>query len=78
VGSALLAIPAQTTIQEDTPEAMHGKVFGLQNNLINIALSLPLVLAGAVVSRYGLLPVLWALAGLALVAALLERPWERC
>ena len=78
VGSALLAIPAQTTIQEDTPEAMRGKVFGLQNNLINIALSLPLVLAGAVVSRYGLLPVLWALAGLALLAALLERPWERC
>ena len=78
VGAALLAIPAQTTIQEDTPEAMRGKVFGLQNNLINIALSLPLVLAGAVVSRYGLLPVLWALAGLALAAALLEKPWKRC
>ena len=71
LGAALLAIPAQTTIQEDTPEAMRGKVFGLQNNLINIALSLPLVLAGTVVSRYGLLPVLWALAALALVAALL-------
>lgn len=78
VGAAMLAIPAQTTIQEDTPESLRGKVFGLQNNMINIALSLPLVLAGAVVSRYGLLPVLWALAALALVAALLERPWERC
>jgi MFS family permease len=76
VGAALLAIPAQTTIQEDTPEAMRGKVFGLQNNLINVALSLPLVLAGTVVSRYGLLPVLWVLAGLALAAALLERPWR--
>jgi MFS family permease len=78
VGAALLAIPAQTTIQEDTPEASRGKVFGLQNNLINIALSLPLVLAGTVVSRYGLLPVLWVLAGIALAAALLERPWRRC
>ncbi|MFO7629960.1 MAG: MFS transporter [Prochlorococcaceae cyanobacterium] len=75
-GAAMLAIPAQTTIQEDTPEAMRGKVFGLQNNLINIALSLPLVLAGTIVSRYGLMPVLWALASLALLAALLERPWE--
>jgi MFS family permease len=77
VGSALLAIPAQTTIQEETPEELRGKVFGLQNNLINVALSLPLVLAGAVVSRYGLLPVLWGLAAIALVAAVLERPWQR-
>ena len=78
VGSALLAIPAQTTIQEDTPEEQRGKVFGLQNNLINIALSLPLVLAGALVSRYGLVPVLWGLAALALLAALIEQPWRRC
>ncbi len=78
IGASLLAIPAQTTIQEDTPEPMRGKVFGLQNNLINIALSLPLVLAGTVVSRYGLLPVLWILAAIAFVAALLERPWRRC
>jgi MFS family permease len=78
VGAALLAIPAQTTIQEDTPEEQRGKVFGLQNNLINIALSLPLVLAGAVVSRYGLLPVLWGLAAVALLAALIEQPWRRC
>lgn len=78
VGAALVAIPAQTTIQEDTPESQRGRVFGLQNNLINIALSLPLVLAGALVSSVGLLPVLWILAGLALVAALIERPWQRC
>jgi MFS family permease len=77
VGAAMLAIPAQTTIQEDTPEALRGKVFGLQNNLINIALSLPLVLAGAVVSRWGLLPVLWTLAVIALAAAVLEQPWRR-
>jgi len=78
VGAAVLAIPAQTTIQEDTPEEQRGKVFGLQNNLINIALSLPLVLAGAVVSRYGLLPVLWGLAAIAVLAAVIEQPWRRC
>jgi MFS family permease len=77
LGAALLAIPAQTTIQEETPEDQRGRVFGLQNNLINIALSLPLVLAGALVSQYGLLPVLWVLAAVALVAALSERPWQR-
>ena len=77
LGAALLAIPAQTTIQEETPEDQRGKVFGLQNNLINIALSLPLALAGTVVSRYGLLPVLWGLAALALLAAIAEKPWQR-
>ena len=75
-GTAMVAIPAQTIIQEDTPETKRGKVFGLQNNLTNIALSLPLVLAGTFVSRYGLNLVLWLLAGIALVASLLERPWE--
>jgi MFS family permease len=78
VGAALVAIPAQTTIQEETPESQRGRVFGLQNNLINIALSLPLVLAGTLVSSIGLSPVLWLLALLALLAALLEQPWQRC
>ena len=53
-------------------------MFGLQNNLINIALSLPLVLAGTLVSSIGLEPVLILLAVLAAIAALLERPWNRC
>ena len=78
IGAALVAIPAQTTIQEETPETERGRVFGLQNNLINIALSLPLVLAGTLVSSIGLQPVLLLLAGLALIAALIERPWQRC
>ncbi len=78
VGAALIAIPAQTTIQEDTPEAQRGKVFGLQNNLINLSLSLPLVIAGTLVTKYGLLEVLWLLAAFALIAAFIEYPWKRC
>ncbi|MAR07796.1 MAG: MFS transporter [Cyanobium sp. NAT70] len=78
IGAALVAIPAQTTIQEDTPETERGRVFGLQNNLINIALSLPLVLAGTLVSSIGLEPVLILLAVMAALAAVLERPWKRC
>lgn len=52
--AAVVGIPMQTTIQEKTPEAMRGKVFGLQNNLVNIALSLPLVLAGVAETIFGL------------------------
>ena len=77
IGSSLVAIPAQTILQEDTPEEERGRVFGLQNNLINIALSIPLVLAGTLVSRVGLEPVLLLLAAFTFAAALMEQPWKR-
>lgn len=56
--AALVGIPMQTLIQEKTPEAMRGKVFGLQNNLVNIALSLPLALASIVEAALGISNVL--------------------
>jgi MFS family permease len=54
VCAALVGIPMQTLIQEKTPEAMRGKVFGLQNNLVNIALSLPLALASVIEAALGI------------------------
>lgn len=61
--AALVGIPMQTIIQSETPESMRGKVFGLQNNAVNIALSLPLALAGIAESAWGLPTVLLILAG---------------
>ncbi len=52
--AAAIGIPMQTTIQEETPATMRGKVFGLQNNVVNIALSLPLALASIAESLIGL------------------------
>ena len=68
---ALVGVPMQTTIQAETAEEMRGKVFGLQNNAVNIALSLPLALAGIAEAHYGLPAVLLGLAGLALGAGVL-------
>jgi MFS family permease len=65
--AAAVGIPMQTTIQEETPAAMRGKLFGLQNNVVNIALSLPLVLASVAETWLGLPTVLGILA--AVVAA---------
>ncbi|MBF2036134.1 MAG: MFS transporter [Leptolyngbyaceae cyanobacterium T60_A2020_046] len=62
--AAAIAIPMQTTIQEETPAEMRGKVFGLQNNVVNIALSLPLVLASVAETVLGLPLVFVGLAGL--------------
>ncbi len=68
---ALVGVPMQTTIQAETPEEMRGKVFGLQNNAVNIALSLPLALAGVAETFLGLPVVLLALACFALAGGVL-------
>lgn len=70
--AAMVGIPMQTTIQGETPPAMRGKVFGLQNNAVNIALSLPLALAGIAETFFGLQPVLLGLSGLAIAGGLLN------
>lgn len=69
---ALVGIPMQTTIQAETPPEMRGKVFGLQNNAINIALSLPLALAGFAETVVGLQAVFISLAGLAITGGVLN------
>ncbi|MGK7874595.1 MAG: MFS transporter [Xenococcaceae cyanobacterium] len=69
--AALVGVPMQTTIQEETPPDMRGKVFGLQNNAVNIALSLPLALAGVAETLFGLKPVFLALAALAIAGGIL-------
>jgi MFS family permease len=48
LGSAFVGVPMQTLIQTRTLPDMRGKVFGVQNNLINIALSLPLAIAALI------------------------------
>ena len=68
---AFVGVPMQTIIQRSTPEDMRGKVFGLQNNAVNIALSLPLALAGVAENWFGLEQVLLGLAILALVGGIL-------
>lgn len=69
--SAITGVPMQTAIQEETPEAMRGKVFGLQNNAINIALSLPLALAGIAESWFGLQAVFLVLSTMAIAGGIL-------
>lgn len=69
--AALMGIPMQTTIQSQTPPDMRGKVFGLQNNAVNIALSLPLFLAAEAEARFGLETVILTLAVIVLIAGMI-------
>lgn len=68
--AAIAGVPMQTAIQEETPEEMRGKVFGLQNNAINIALSLPLALAGIAETWFGLQAVFLGLSILAIAGGI--------
>ncbi len=69
-GAALVAIPLQTLLQAETPEEVRGKVFGLQNNAVNIALSLPLAVTGFIATRLGLAETFLGLALLVLLMAI--------
>ncbi len=58
LGASLIGVPMQTLIQQQTPASMRGKVFGFQNNAVNIALSAPLALIGPLTDHFGLRTVL--------------------
>jgi predicted MFS family arabinose efflux permease len=68
VGAILIVVPMQTLIQQETPASMRGKVFGFQNNVVNIAVSLPLVLAEVLTKQFGLQAVMFGTACIVAVA----------
>jgi MFS family permease len=69
-GASLIAIPMQTLIQERTPELMRGKVFGLQNNAVNIAVSIPLIITAPLTARFGLNPVLLGMSAIVAIGGI--------
>ncbi|WP_414576868.1 MFS transporter [Anabaena sp. CCY 9402-a] len=71
VFGALVGIPMQTAIQTETLPEMRGKVFGLQNNVVNIALSLPLALAGVAETFVGLRAVFMGLSAIVISCGIL-------
>lgn len=76
VSSSAVMIPMQTTIQSETPEEMRGKVFGLQNNAINIALSLPLALTGLAETALGVPTVLICLASISAAGGIFTQKYN--
>lgn len=68
--AAWVAVPLQTRLQELVDEQMRGKVFGVQNMLLNLAATIPLGAVGFVVEGVGVAPVLLALGGVMALAGL--------
>lgn len=53
VSYAAVAIPAQTQLQEDLPEDVRGRVFGVLNMLVSVASFLPILVVGPIADLLG-------------------------
>jgi MFS family permease len=65
-----VAIPAQTQLQEDLPEAVRGRVFGVLNMLVSAASFLPIIIVGPISDLVGTTTVILTVAILVLVAGI--------
>ena len=48
IAYALVAIPAQTQLQEELPEEVRGRVFGVLNMLVSVASFVPIIVVGSI------------------------------
>jgi hypothetical protein len=53
IAYACVAIPAQTQLQEDLPEDVRGRVFGVLNMLVSVASFLPILVVGPIADLLG-------------------------
>ena len=70
-------IPAVTLLQESTEPEQRGRTFGAMFTVLNLAIAVPLFIAGLAADTFGL-KIVFVLMGLTLAsAALLARPWRQ-
>lgn len=70
-------IPAVTLLQESTEPEQRGRTFGAMFTVLNLAIAVPLFIAGLAADTFGL-KIVFVLMGLLLAsAALLARPWRQ-
>lgn len=69
---AAVAIPAQTQLQEDIPEDVRGRVFGVLNMLVSVASFLPIIVVGPLSDLVGTTSVLLAVALMVLVSGVVS------
>jgi MFS family permease len=60
IAYALVAIPAQTGLQEELPEEVRGRVFGVLNMLVSVASFIPIIVVGLISDWVGTTVVLVA------------------
>ena len=76
IAYGLVAIPAQTQLQEDLPEDVRGRVFGVLNMLVSVSSFLPIIIVGPVSDLVGTGVVIFTVAlviGIAGVVSIIQR-----
>ncbi|MDA8237107.1 MAG: MFS transporter [Chloroflexi bacterium] len=72
IAYAAVAIPAQTELQAEIPEAVRGRVFGILNMLVSVGSFLPIIIVGPIADLVGTMPVVLAAAALILLVGVLS------
>ena len=62
IAYGLVAIPSQTQLQEDLPEDVRGRVFGVLGMLVSVASFLPIIIVGPISELVGTTAVIFVLA----------------
>ena len=57
VAYSFITVPAMTLLQEELPEDIRGRVFGVLNTLVSIFSFLPLIIVGPIADIWGIAPV---------------------
>jgi MFS family permease len=70
IAYAAVAIPSQTQLQEDLPEDVRGRVFGILNMLVSVSSFLPIIIVGPIADVVGTATVMLLVAFAVLAAGL--------
>ena len=62
IAYGLVAIPSQTQLQEDLPEDVRGRVFGVLGMLVSVASFLPIIIVGPISDLVGTTAVIFVMA----------------
>jgi len=57
VAYSFITVPAMTLLQEELPDEIRGRVFGVLNSLVSIFSFLPLIIVGPIADLWGIAPV---------------------
>jgi MFS family permease len=72
IAYGLVAIPAQTQLQEDLPEDVRGRVFGVLGMLVSVSSFLPIIIVGRISELVGTTAVIFVMAITVLVVGIIS------